>query len=228
MRGSWRQAICAVVCACACARGVAAQRAPDEALERAADTQLWPDVTLALRPRPDLAIQFFGTVRLGHNASDPFTEQVGIGVNYAPRKYLTTFAGYRFVSNHLTPGRASTEHRYFFDVTPRLALGHKFTVIDRNRVEWRDINGTVSHRYRNRPQIERDCAVGEHRFTPYLAAEIFYDDRFHGWTRRQFFAGSRWQLSKHVALDTHFARQLDDRARPGRLSIVGVMFRFEY
>jgi hypothetical protein len=217
------------VCACACARGAGAQRAPGgAALERAADTQLWPDVTVNVRVRPGVALHFFGTARIGHELSAPAAEHLGVGVQYAPSEYLTTLVSYRFISAQPAPLLRATEHRLFFDVTPRLPLGHKFVVTDRHRVERRDINGVVSHRYRNRAQLERECVVRERRVTPYVAGEIFYDDRFHGWTQRRLFVGSRWLLGKHLTLDTHYQLLLDDRARPGKLNIVGVLFRFEY
>jgi hypothetical protein len=83
------------------------------------DTQLWPDVSVSYRLRPDVALQFFGTVREGDDISRPVSEQLGVGVTYAVSEHLSTFAGYRFLLGHPTPSTQSVEHRYFFDVTPR-------------------------------------------------------------------------------------------------------------
>jgi hypothetical protein len=194
----------------------------------ASDTQLWPDVTVSYRLRPDVALQFFGTVREGDDLSRPVSEQLGVGVTYAVSEHLSTFAGYRFLLGHPTPSTQSVEHRYFFDVTPRARLGRGLTLSDRNRLEFRNINGTFSRRYRNRVQLERDFVVRERRVGPYVAGEFLYDDRFDGWTQRRVFVGSRVQLSKHLTLDTHFQLLLDDRARLGRVSIIGTLLRLEF
>jgi hypothetical protein len=192
------------------------------------DTQIWPDVSLNYRVHPDVALHFFGTVRLGRDLADPVTEHLGVGVNYTVNEHLSTFASYRFVLSQPTPDTQSVEHRYFFDVTPRASLSHGLVISDRNRFEFRNINGAFSRRYRNRVQVEREYIVRERRVTPYASFEMFYDDRFHAWTQRRVFGGARVQLSKHLTLDTHFQRLLDDRARLGRVSIIGTLLRLEF
>ena len=48
---------------------------------------------------------------------------------------------------------------------------------DRNRVEFRDIGWQFFWRYRNRLTSERTFTFRGYRFTPYLRAEAFYDDK---------------------------------------------------
>lgn len=213
-----------LMCAVVGAVGVRAQAAN----EWHADTQIWPEATLSFHLRPDTTLQLYGTIRPGRDATAIVAKQAGIGVGYALNRYLSIFGSYRYIVSDPVPGRHQTEHRYFFDLTGRVPLGQHFMLSDRNRVEVRDMAGNVSHRYRNRVQVECDLRLGERRVAPYAAYEIFYDDRFDLWSRRQYFAGTRLPLGKHLTLDTYFMRQLDVRARPGRVSTVGIHFRFDY
>lgn len=193
-----------------------------------ADTQIWPELTFGLRVRPGTAIQFYGTVREGRDVTAVVNKQIGVGINHSFNKYFSTFAGYRYVVTNPIPNKHSNEHRYFFDVTGRLPLSHKFLLSNRARAEFRDINGTFSRRYRDRVQVERDFSIKDHRFTPYISGEAFYDDRYHILNRHQYYLGWRMPLGKHLTLDNYFLRLLDKRGTPGRLSIIGVHFKFDY
>ena len=203
-------------------RAVAQQSAP------ANEVQLWPDVTVALRLSPRVALQFFGTIRPGDKLTRRVSEQAGVAVNLRLNKYLTVVPSYRAVWSQPEEARQAFEHRYFIDLIPRLPLGKGFTILNRNRFERRDINHQWAWRYRNRPQIERVVKFHEHQLTPYLAAEFFYDSRSQAWSRKQFWAGMRVPVNSHLTFDLHYSRNLDQRARPQRWHVIGLMARFDF
>jgi hypothetical protein len=155
-------------------------------------------------------------------------EQLGTAVNFRINDYLNIIPSYRHVWSHPTPTRRSQENRYFVDVTPRLPLPKGFTLLDRNRSELREINDQVSWRYRNRLQLEKTFAWHEHQLISYLAEEVHYDSRYHKWNRKQFWVGTRVLVSKHLTLDLHYSRNLDERAQPGRWHVIGLMSRLEF
>ncbi len=192
------------------------------------DAQLWPDVNVSVRLRPDLALGLFSTLRLGREIHTPVNEQLGVGMTKILRKGLTTAAWYRYNASQPLPGRSSREHRLFADLTPRLPLKWGFQMSDRNRIEWRNINHDISWRYRNRVQIERPLSIHDHRLIPYASAETYYDNRFHTLSRSQVFVGSRVPLTRHVSLDGFYMRQFDARSRPGFLHVMGMLWRIEY
>jgi hypothetical protein len=192
------------------------------------EVQLWPDVTVGLRLSPRVALQFFGTVRPGDRLTRQVSEQAGVAVNVRLNKFLTVVPAYRAIWSQPEETRHAFEHRYFADIVPRLPLGKGFSIQDRNRFERRDINNQWAWRYRNRVQLERLIKWRDHSLTPYLSAEIFYDSRSQAWNRKQFWAGMRVPVSTHVILDLHYARNLDERARPSRWHIIGVMTRMEF
>lgn len=195
--------------------------------DTAADTQIWPDVPISIKIDPNYSVIIHATVRLGRNNSAFVNEQVGIGLRRAFGNYFSASLNYRYLNSEPAPARLVREKRIFTDLTPRFPLGHGFQLQDRNRLEWRDVNGRINYRYRNRIQIERSFDIGEKKITPYLAAEAFYDTRFRAWNRKQFFAGSRLPLTRHLTFDGFYMRQLDDRVNPGFLHVFGTFLRLD-
>lgn len=201
-----------------------AQRADDP--QR--DTQIWPDTTVTIKLRPDISFIIHGTARFGRDSSALVNEQAGAGFSKSFGRNFSAGIFYRFINSEPTPNRRSGEHRIFLDLTPRKSLGKGFTLQDRNRIEWRDVNKRISWRYRNRLQFERPISINERKITPYFAVEPMYDTRFRAWSRTQMYIGTRIPLIKHVTFDGFYMRQFDARTRPGFLNVVGAYWRLEF
>lgn len=193
-----------------------------------ADTQLWPDLQISIRLNPRVSANFFGTLREGRNINALVSEQIGAGAGLILNRYLSLSPLYRFIANQPTPTRHSTEHRFYLDLTARLPLGRGFALVDRNRGELRQINGVLSRRYRNRLQLERAFSLHDHKITPYVAGELFYEDRYHLWSRSQYLIGARFPLQQHLTLDSYYMRMIDVRARPGHLHVIGTIVRLDF
>lgn len=192
------------------------------------DTQFWPDLQFSLRLNPRVSVNFFGTIREGRHLSAPVSEQIGVGSGLVLNKYLSLSPSYRFIASQPAPTRHSTEHRFFLDLTARLPLGRGFALVDRNRGELRQLNGILSKRYRNRLQVERAISLHDHKITPYVASELFYEERYHLWTRSQYLIGARFPLQQHLALDSYYMQLIDVRARPGHLHVIGTIVRLDF
>lgn len=192
------------------------------------DSQIWPDITATIKLDDKYSLLLFGTIRVGRDDTALVSHQAGIGVSRKFNKYLSGTTQYRYVNNEPTPGRQSTEHRVFADLTPRAPLKFGFQISDRNRIEWRDINDKISWRYRNRPQIERPFSIGDRKITPYISGESQYDSRFDNWTRNQFYAGVRVPIVKHFTLDWFYMKQWDARSKPGFLHVLGTFIRLDF
>lgn len=191
------------------------------------DTQFWPDVQLSVNLRPRINFVFFGTIRSGHNISAIVDKQIGAGFNFKLGKYFSLSPNYRYLAAKPTSTRRTQEHRVFVDLTMRVPLGLGFSLSDRHRGEWRNVESLSFGRYRNRLQIERTLTLHDHKLTPYLADEINYDGRYHAWVRNRVYVGARLPVQKHLTLDSYYCKQNDGRARPGYLHLVGLIFRIE-
>jgi hypothetical protein len=192
------------------------------------DAQLWPDVQVSFNLRDRWSVFLFGTMRLGRDWATITNEQVGFGATKRVGEHLSTLISYRYLHTEAFPGRHVNEHRIFGDISPRVNLHRRLVLVDRNRFEWRRVNGNFMYRYRNRIQVERPIEVGEKRVIPYVAFESFYDSRFRAWSRFQIYTGARIPLTKNVTLDSFYMHQWDSRAVPGYIDVVGALWRIEF
>ena len=81
------------------------------------------------------------------------------------------------------------EHTPTIEVTPRYYLPKGILLTDRNRYDFRFVNGVYTPRYRNRLKIERTFQTGKRAITPYAHVEGFYDRRFDGFYRFRYTVG---------------------------------------
>jgi hypothetical protein len=162
-----------------------------------------------------------------------FETTFGAHLDYNVNKRLRLRAGYRY---SFAPGEDDPfeEHRIVTEQTFRQNLPLAMLLSDRNREDWRFVNGNFSFRYRNRLRLEREFRLWGRSFTPYGSAETYYDTRFDVWNRNRLTVGSEFQLKrgfpllrelkprKQVILDLYYTKQNDSRSQPHHIHAVGV------
>jgi hypothetical protein len=140
-------------------------------------------------------------------------------------RYLWVRAGY-VVSRDLDDREdGSTTQTILLETTARLELPAQIWLVNRARVDFRDIDGETSQRYRMRVGIEREFTVGGVVMVPYAQAEIFYDTRFDSWNRQLYQAGVEVELNKHWRIEPYFARQNDSRSASGNVNRIGLVLK---
>ena len=134
-----------------------------QATTSSSDWQFWPEVDVSIKLSQRVSVLGMGTLHFGKNVSDLSEEQAGVGFNFTLNKYFSFATAYRYAMAQ-PPGRSHTrEHRFFLDFTARAPLKNGFVLSDRNRIEFRRINGAQCHRYRNRLQLERSFSIADHK-----------------------------------------------------------------
>jgi Protein of unknown function (DUF2490) len=106
----------------------------------------------------------------------------------------------------------SKEHRGSLEATARYRLTRHFGHVllsNRNRMDFRVIDGTYSWRYRNRLSTERELSVGPVRVNPYSRFEVFYDSRFGAFSKTELMVGASFPIMKYCELEGYFDHQLD-------------------
>jgi hypothetical protein len=88
---------------------------------------------------------------------------------------LLFLAGYEYIES-TESSKPGTENRVTLGFTPQGRFPGGFLVSDRNRFEFRWVNGVYSNRYWNELAVERATAINHFRLTPYVTAE-FFDSR---------------------------------------------------
>lgn len=195
------------------------------------DHQFWNETQIVkpITKRNDLV--FIGVVRIGRNWTRPVDERIGAGWAFKINKYLTVMPTYIHVAYQPYEGRRINEDRWVLNVTGKLPVG-KFLFTDRNlierRVRYNNPDFTV---YRNRLQIDHPAQIGQFKFKPFVADEIWYTtqsanaQRF-GWFRNRISVGILKQMTERFYGEFFVLYQSDGRSRPGNIPVVGTLFRY--
>jgi hypothetical protein len=118
---------------------------------------------------------------------------------------ITIQVGYRF-SHTWGADPAQIEHRLQTDASFRWLFPYEILAGDRNRFEYRFVNGNYSWRYRNQLKVSREFKVYI-PLIPYASSELFYDSQYQTISRYRYEAGVTVQTGKVWALVPYYARQ---------------------
>ena len=136
-------------------------------------------------------------------------------------KYLVFRAGYRYQTS-LTKAISAPENRVMLELTPRHRLPWQLVISDRNRGDFRFIQGQpFSTRYRNRLRLERDVHYRFLNCTPYVYDEIFYDTRYDQLTPNLYALGAEFPVRLHLILEPYYLRQNGSHSTPPHINAVG-------
>jgi hypothetical protein len=145
--------------------------------------------------------------------------------NWERERYLWVRAGYVGSTDVDDRDDGSTTHMMLLEMTGRFELPWEVWLVNRARVDFRDIDGERSQRYRLRVGIEREFTVCRVVMVPYVQAETFYDSRFDTFNRQLYQAGVEIELNKHWRIEPYVARQNDSRSPSGNLNRIGLVLK---
>jgi hypothetical protein len=148
---------------------------------RAQTTQVWPEVSTFVRLTDRMRLYFLATTvkESRDSTSGEFGPNLDIYVRaIAKRRHWAGFRldesknrtlllrfGYRYLPSYT--GDDPVEHRGVFEATARYPLLRGGVLVsNRNRMDFRFIEGDYSWRYRNRLSVEREFSIGPVRLNP--------------------------------------------------------------
>jgi hypothetical protein len=121
-------------------------------------------------------------------------------------------AGYRAI----TAPSTTLENRELVAATFNFPLRAGFRASDRNRADLDWKSGVFTWRYRNKLTLERAFAVRSYHFTPYVAAEPFYESQYSKWSTTDVYAGCLFPVGKHFEFNTYYEHENDTGKKPNR------------
>ena len=207
--------------------------------------EFWPEIDVYINVKPKVRFYLIGTVSKSvedgeiRNAQG-FEAQIGAHIDYIPNDHLILRTGYRYGTSVGDSDDPFKEHRLLTEQTLRKMLPGDLLLSDRNREDFRFVNGDFSFRYRNRVTIEREVHLFKERtITPYASAEIFYDTRYNAWHRQRFAVGFQQSLrrgplrrmllpKRQVILDLYYMRQNDTRSETQHVNGIGAALAFYF
>lgn len=201
----------------------------------------WPAVEAHAKIRGNVRLLAFAELKNGEDYSyDQW--RLGAALGYQMKSFarphledidpqrehkLLFGAGYEYIES-TESSKPGTENRVTLGFTPRGRFPGGILVSDRNRFEFRWIDGVYSNRYRNELAVERGTAVQHFRFTPYATAEFFYDLADGSWNQEQYAIGIAWPYKRVLKLDTYYLYQDCATCDPRYLNVAGVTLHYFY
>lgn len=119
-------------------------------------------------------------------------------------------------------GEKTIEHKLMFDGTARWEFPNKVLMNNRNRVEFRWVNGEYRFRYRNRLMAERPLKIKRLQPSPYVSAEAYWDKHYERWSQFRFTGGVTVPMIKRSSLDLFYQRQHCITCADAQTNIFGV------
>lgn len=209
------------------------------ALARDHDSEFVPEWNVFVKLSPQTRLFFLGDVTQG--LSSDYTEgEIGAHIDFTLKpilrralrdenwerdRYLWVRAGYVASGDLDDRDEEPFTQTILLEATGRLELFANFWIVNRGRVDFRNIDGQGSERYRYRLGIERECTVGSVALVPYIEAEIFYDSRFDTVNRQLYQAGVEIGLTKRWRIEPYVARQNDSRSAKGNVNRFGLILK---
>jgi hypothetical protein len=219
-----------------------------EARAQESDTgkQFWPEVDIFVKLSPRFRLFFLATVSKNVEdgelfGSNAFDSQFGAHIDFIPNKHVILRTGYRFGSSIGDTEDPYKENRLITEQTFRRLFKGDVLLSDRNREDFRWVNGDFSFRYRNRLTLEREFGPFKGlTLTPYASGEVFYDTRHDTWNRNRYAFGCQFpMLRRHaplkmlfperdIVLDVYYMRQNDSRSSPRHINAVGLVVNLHF
>ncbi|MBV8553437.1 MAG: DUF2490 domain-containing protein [Acidobacteriaceae bacterium] len=205
------------------------------------EAQVWPEADAHIEFPSHLRLLVFSGVQQG--VDYPYQQwysSAGLGYQFKPIRlphlvnidpdkefHFLAGAGYEFLRT-IQSGKVKNEDRIIVEMTFSFRLPSEFLLQDRNRVEFRWVNGAYSTRYRNLLFLERDFLLHGFRFSPYGSAEVFYDISKNSWDEEWYTAGIQWPYKHIFMLDTYYQRQNCPTCNPAYWNVAGLTLNFYF
>lgn len=204
--------------------------------------EFWPAINATFDLHSRVGVQVYAEK---HNGEDVSLVQwkVGTLLSYRLKRILKTHredideeneynlviaGGYEFVQTDQNVSSTKREHRVIVQSTPKYTPGAGFLLQNRNRAEFRWVDGTYNFRYRNKLIVDRAFKLNKFRFTPYAAGELFWDRNHHAWTENQYAFGVQLPYKKLLMLDTYYLRQNCTTCSQDPVSVFGIKLNFYF
>jgi hypothetical protein len=140
--------------------------------------------------------------------------------------YLVFGGGYEYLHT-VQNGSTKNENRISGEFTPQILLAGLFFT-DRNKNEFRWVNGAYDFRYRNRLVISHRFEKQMFRFTPYASGELYYDRNHHSWNQSQYGGGVQFPHKNLLMLDLYVLHQNCTTCSQNPVNMLGTTLNFYF
>ena len=128
---------------------------------------------------------------------------------WSKNRLLWARLGYEYGTSSSSGTDSYRSNTGIVELNARYPMEGTLWLTSRLRVDFRDINGEPSQRYRVRVGAEWDDMAFDHRIAPYASVETLYDTRYDQWSRITLKTGLETPLSDDWRVEPYLAWQLN-------------------
>ena len=128
---------------------------------------------------------------------------------WSKNRLLWARLGYEYGTSTSSGADSFRSNTGIVELNARYPMEGTLWLTSRLRVDFRDINGEASQRYRVRVGAEWDAVVFEHPIAPYASVETLYDTRYDKWSRVTLKAGLETPIGGDWRIEPYLALQLN-------------------
>ena len=176
------------------------------------DWQLWLEQKWSVKLTSRVKVIGKSELRFRDDLGTFYKHTDNVGLSWTALPWLKLEPVYDYEWTEKTNGDTTIENRVFLNVTPFWSRG-RVHVEDRNRVEFRHINGVDDWRYRSKPKLGIKVGEGWYEVEPYVADEVFYGARAGAWTRNRVYLGVERTLTKQVGTELYYMVESNRQGR---------------
>lgn len=125
---------------------------------------------------------------------------------WSKNRLLWARMGYEYGTSLSSGADSYRSNTGIVELNARYPMEGTLWLTSRLRVDFRDINGEASQRYRVRAGAEWDTVLFEQPVAPFASVEMLYDTRYDKWSRVTLKAGletpigGRWRIEPYLAM----------------------------
>jgi hypothetical protein len=142
------------------------------------------------------------------------------------QRYVWVRAGYRYGTTIGEVADPFEEHRGLLEQTGRAPLPSAFWLVERSRLEFRDVDDTSSTRLRFRLTCEREMPIGGRETIPYVNGELYYDFRADALKRQRYQSGVEVILTHRWRIEPYFSYQVEMHSDDEDVAALGLNFKY--
>jgi hypothetical protein len=128
---------------------------------------------------------------------------------WSKNRLLWARLGYEYGTSTRSQADSFRSNTGIVELNGRYPMQGTLWLTSRLRVDFRDINGEASQRYRVRAGAEWDTVVFEHPIAPYASVETLYDTRYDKWSRLTLKAGLETPIGGDWRIEPYLVLQLN-------------------
>jgi len=192
------------------------------------DWQWWFEQKWSVKLSPAVKLVGKTEERFREDMSDFYSQIASMGISWKVLSWLKLEPHYYYQWTEKTNDDTTIENRLFLNVTPSWSLG-PVHLEDRNRVEFRHINGLDDWRYRNKPKLGVELGTGWYAVEPFVADEVFYGARAGEWNRNRVFLGVAKALGSHADAELYYMIESNKQGRDwNEFHVLGVAIGLKF